>query len=78
VGGTISPMDPKRTNRPTLIWPVRRPAEEMRVNLYGAAKDHCPVHRLRTPNCRRIRECRGELPLNKHRGGDQEHKKDGQ
>jgi hypothetical protein len=51
--GTISPVDPKgTTDRPSPGGRIA-PAEEMLVHFYGVAKDHCLVHRLRTPNSRR-------------------------
>ena len=51
--GTISPVDPKgTTDRPSSGRCIAL-AEEMLVNFYGVAKDHCLVHRLRTPNSRR-------------------------
>jgi hypothetical protein len=48
--GTISPVDPKgTTHRPSPSECIVL-AEEMLVHFYGVAKDHCLVHRLRTPN----------------------------
>jgi hypothetical protein len=51
--GTISPVDPKGTTERPSPGGCIALAEEMPVHFYGVAKNHCLVHRLRTPNSRR-------------------------
>jgi len=48
--GTISPVNPKGDRPSSGSGQCITLAEEMLVNFYGVAKDHCLVHRLRTPN----------------------------
>jgi hypothetical protein len=50
VRGTVSPVNPKGDRPSSGSGQCITLAEEMLVNFHGVAKDHCLVHRLRTPN----------------------------